>query len=257
MQGVDERGYISRMPQGPWLQAYQPLLDEVSVRLIEALPELVHSLYVYGSVARGTAVPGRSDLDLTVVLQKVPNEAQARILADIRQGLAADYPIVSKVDFDLGVLADVLAPESALRWGGWLKHYCRHLAGPDLSLSFDLLKPSRDLALALNGDCVERLSDYVTALMAATEHAEVVRLQREASRLLIRATMVLRQETDTTWPNSLSEYVALAGQQHHEQAPVWAYFLAQAEQPRADLGLFVTKLETYLSWLRQSMAAMA
>ncbi|MBP6115558.1 MAG: nucleotidyltransferase domain-containing protein [Neisseriaceae bacterium] len=253
MIGVNEQGDIQQIPSLVLSLDEQRLLADACNRLQLALPTLIHSVYVYGSVARGTARPGASDLDLTLVLQRAPSAAESEALAAIQQALAQAHPIVSKVDFDVGTLAEVHTPALALRWGGWLKHYCRHVAGPDLSLDFPVLKPSRALALALNGDCVGRLGDYVLALRAATEPNDLRRLQREAARLVIRSTMVLRTDEDEGWPNALADLVVAATRHHPEQAAVWAYFMAQARQPRVDQATFVAYLQAYVDWLASSM----
>lgn len=253
--GVDEAGYILCVPDQPLQPQYEAVVADACLRLEAALPQLLHSIYVYGSVAWGCARLGESDLDLTIVLQRAATKAEAAVLQQLPQALAADHAVVSKVDFDIGLLAEVMAPESVLRWGGWLKHYCRHLSGDDLALFFPKLKPTRALALALNGECMATLSSLGQALIEATAVVEIERLQRMTARQLLRATMVLRHDDDDgCWPQTLVQSVAMVVRHHPEQAEVWAYFLAQAQQPRADKVLFLAYLRPYLIWLRQVMA---
>lgn len=45
---------------------FQNVIQDAVQSLCTALPGILHSIYVYGSVAEGRAVLGRSDLDLTL-----------------------------------------------------------------------------------------------------------------------------------------------------------------------------------------------
>lgn len=234
---------------GPLPVAYTSLLTEVCAQLWALFPALIHSVYVYGSVARGTARLGVSDLDLTIILWQTPSAKESEALLRLQRALSQRHPEVSKIDFDVGVVAEVLAPESALRWGGWLKHYCRHIKGEDLSLRFPVLRPTRALALALNGDCVPVLQGYVTELEVATDDAVVNRLQREAARQLLRGAMVLRLDGDEAWPVTLVEMVAWASQHFPEQAQAWRYFQGQTGSAASDKNVFLAYLRAYLLWL--------
>lgn len=101
---VDRNGDIAL----PKLNALQPefarVVDGVVATLTRCFPELMHSFYVYGSVAQGRATPGKSDLDMSVIFHVRPDRATAARLAEIKRELEKSYPVVSKIDFDCGVL---------------------------------------------------------------------------------------------------------------------------------------------------------
>lgn len=99
--GVDAEGFILTVPHVPVQREFQPLLEAVCNVLSQ--PDLgVDGIYLYGSVARGDALPGVSDLDLTVVLGEPPTSAVLERLERVRCHLAVRYPQVTKVDFDIG-----------------------------------------------------------------------------------------------------------------------------------------------------------
>ncbi|WP_454877288.1 nucleotidyltransferase domain-containing protein [Serratia inhibens] len=50
--------------------AFAPVLAALTMGLPRQFPELIHSIYLYGSVARGEARPGVSDLDITLLLAR-------------------------------------------------------------------------------------------------------------------------------------------------------------------------------------------
>lgn len=150
--GVDAEGFIQSLPDQPLQPAFSPLVDELCAMLSRRFPALLDGLYLYGSVARGDARPGTSDLDVTLVLAWAPSPEERQRLEETRRALEARHPEVSKIDFDIGVLSEVLAPDNRYRWGFWLKHQCRCIWGNDLGLRFEPFRPSRTIALALNGD---------------------------------------------------------------------------------------------------------
>ncbi len=68
MQPLDERGHIVNIClQRPIQTEYAPVLDLAQRLLQNSVGEHLHSLYVRGSVGKGTALPHNADLDLIAV----------------------------------------------------------------------------------------------------------------------------------------------------------------------------------------------
>lgn len=247
--GVDADGLIT-VPAEPPLQAeYHDVLDDLRATLSDPLSPSLHSLYLYGSVARGTARAHASDLDLCLILQHPATPQQLRHLEQLRQALQARHPRVSKIDFDIGHLAQVLAAENLDSWGYWLKHHCRCLSGEDLRRRFAPFRPSRNIALAVNGDFQRVLDDYAERLEGERQPAEILRLQREASRKLIRATNLLRAEQEPSWPHSLDEHVRLFVQRYPEMAVPIAEFRQAAETRVPASAGFSRRLRQMVQWM--------
>lgn len=250
--GIDRQGRIGVIERRPFQNEYLPVLEDVRLSLgPQALP-LIHSLYVYGSVAGGRAVVGRSDLDLTLVLGSPPSDRDRNVIEDIRTKLEAAHPIVSKVDFDIGQLQDVLSDEAGLAWRYWLKHHCRCIAGQDLAEDIPLFRPSRALALAVNGDFTEVLQRYHDALTRPQTEAACRRLVREASRKLIRSTNVLRKDADTDWPDTLEDYLTRFQRLYPAQGGELRYFYDQALAPDAGAESFAPRLQVFSGWLARA-----
>lgn len=73
-KGLDQDGFIER--EGSLLlvpRAFAPVMAAAKTVILSAFaPGRLHSAYLYGSVPRGTAVPGVSDLDLLLALHDEP-----------------------------------------------------------------------------------------------------------------------------------------------------------------------------------------
>lgn len=247
-QGLDAEGFIRSVAQAPVQPEYQPVLADACSLLSQQTLGL-DGLYVYGSVARGDATPGQSDLDLTLVLREPQTPQVAEQLERVRRELERRHPHVTKVDFDIGERAQVMAVENRNLWGFWLKHQCRCIWGNDLCVHFERFRPCREIALALNGDVYSVLNTYICAIGQTVIEADRLRLQREASRKLIRATQILRSEAATMWPQTLEEHVAMFLQSHPAMVTQVAFFLFEARNPGAAGDQFCARLQVFVEWL--------
>ena len=73
MNQLDPEGYIRPEADLANVQPeYQGLPDAAAGLLAEKFGSRLHSAYLYGSVVRGNAVPGRSDVDVIAVLLAAP-----------------------------------------------------------------------------------------------------------------------------------------------------------------------------------------
>ena len=68
---IEREGAIARVPQ-----AFAPVVDAAKAAIRDTFGhDRLHSAYLYGSIPRGTAVPGVSDLDLLLALHDEPTSA--------------------------------------------------------------------------------------------------------------------------------------------------------------------------------------
>lgn len=205
---VDKNGFITQRVFSGFQPAFAPVVYDVVKKLSSDMPDQIHSIYVYGSLADGTGRETLSDLDLTVIFMREPNDATAEKIYAVKSELEQQYSVISKIDIDPGVLDEVMLPACANRWGYWLKHHCVCVYGEDLRERFKPFRPSRDIAVAVNGDFQTVLNGYVALMKPALEPAQRHALQRAAARKAIRSTSILRDDNDLDWPATLEEHCA-------------------------------------------------
>jgi len=226
--------------------------------LLGPLGHRVDSAYLYGSVARGDAVLGRSDVDVVLVLAGKPTVQDDIDIEAARRALETRHPEVSKVDFDVGFLEEVLAPENLHRWGFWLKHHCRCIYGYDLAGGIDPFLPSRRIARAVNGDFSYMLDGYAHRIGTESDPVTIARFAREASRKLIRATNMLRPVASDFWPESLEDHITLFVKTYPQMAQHAAFFHSFAapsgdEPPQVVTTDFVDRLRAFSAWMQQEL----
>ncbi len=163
---------------------YLPLLGDVTALLQAALGPTLREVRVLGSVARGNAVPGSSDLDvLAVTLEDVPEDVR-RDLDKRTRALAAQYPLVTKVDLQMmsdGAIAAHPEYELIVRTDS----FC--LTGEDRYTTGEVTLPVAQLADLWHPDIDGILRDYETALRNPTLPAdEVVRYTRLTGKDMLK-----------------------------------------------------------------------
>ncbi|MFB4341010.1 nucleotidyltransferase domain-containing protein [Pantoea sp. CS_6] len=248
---LDAEGYIAVPPVTAFQPAFQAIVDDTLHQLRLTVGDDLHSLWLYGSVAFGTAVEGQSDLDVCLVFRHPLAPATRDSLAAVKERLTARHPVVSKIDVDKGTLSEVMDPNNLNTWGYWLKHHCRCLYGEDLSVRFNRFRPSKALARALNGNFTKVLDEYVAKLSCALPGRQL--WQRAAARKVIRSTNMLRQDSDADWPATLAEHVSRFVLRYPDQEAAIAFFLAESYQPGASAREFISQLDAFRGWLVQQL----
>lgn len=101
----------------PFQTEFEPLIREVLMCLTSGLGQNLHSVYVYGSVARKTAVAGKSNLDLVVVTKAAFESNRATLLNTIKWRAQQGYPQVNGVSVQTALVSDVANLDSIFTWG--------------------------------------------------------------------------------------------------------------------------------------------
>ena len=168
--------------------AFGPVVADVRGLVAARLGTRLHSAYLYGSIPRGAAVPGISDLDAVILLRDDPPDtdihanaadvyAHAAELADVparrRRGDAvpadavpADAAAVAQIAVALDERHEIIDGAGLLCWpvsrildpaerydlGFFLACLCTPLLGEDVARWLPRYRPTRRLARDTNGD---------------------------------------------------------------------------------------------------------
>jgi len=178
--------------------SYRSVIRDV-VAFVQTLSAF-HGVYLYGSVAKGTARPFESDLDFTLILTEPLTEEEHIQLDERTEHWLTDYPFVTKIDYDIGLLDDVIRDDEALRWGVWLKSVNLFLSGENLQSRFPFLRPTRALGFALNSGLSEQLRSDLSRL----EKGHVTLLDSDSIvKRIVRSAYHLLLEDDQSFVHDL------------------------------------------------------
>jgi hypothetical protein len=236
-EGLDPDGYLvtgvdrSRVPA-----AYEPALADAVTTLTGALGDLLHGLYLYGSVATGQAVPPASDVDLLAV-------STAPIDPSVLSGLSARHAGTTRE-----VALAVMTPEQlhgdddeGLGNRAFLKHYCVLLAGADARPDLPRYRPSRALVDGFAGD-----------LTGAVEQWRSTSDGRRAARRLLLFAATSESLAHGGWTTDRATGAALVRRHHPEWTSEVDRALRWSAGAAADPGEVSRFLDGFARWLLAS-----
>lgn len=204
MKGMDRAGYVqSNIAIENVSEEFQFVLNESISSLVRELGGKLHSIYLYGSVGRGNAVFGESDLDLSIIVNTTLSEAEEAILNQLELDICCRYEAISKLEFDVGSYAQAMIAND-YEWQFWLKHMCVCVWGDDLRESISPYKPSLKVGLEMNKDISHRLLNALNRLNENNYLAE----GKSIAKKILRTHYALYSEIDNSFYDSLPEIAA-------------------------------------------------
>lgn len=169
---------------------FSPVIEK-AVEHLQAI-EGRHSLYVYGSVATGSAQVGSSDVDLVTIglAPAISTKLGKELTAEFR-GLCRGVEIGPAQQSDYEGSGDEAYGNRV-----FLRHYCVHLAGPDVGRGLPEFRADEAAARGFNGDiglCADRWR-------AEFEHSpDPVVFGRRIARKTLLAVAGLVSIHDASW----------------------------------------------------------
>jgi hypothetical protein len=125
----------------PWKSA----VEAVKESYIHNLGDLLHSVYIRGTVARGKAVEEISDVDSTAVVLKVADFDPTWFQVEQRK-LKNQFQFVSKFEFSLIPIDELLDPKKRISQKFFLKTQSVCIYGEDVAKQIPEFKITDDLA---------------------------------------------------------------------------------------------------------------
>lgn len=193
---------------------FQPVIADVVSRLDPQVP-----LYLYGSVATGQAVVGRSDVDLLAIgLDPAEAAMLTRRLSAQHRSLAREVAIGTATTQDWG------SHDEGYGNRVFLRHYCVWLAGPDPAADLPPYRGDRAAARGFNGDLPARREAWRDTLARIPEGADqdqpaqaaVGALARSIGRKTLVAVAGLVSVHDGTWTTDRARAASRWGGIHPE-----------------------------------------
>jgi predicted nucleotidyltransferase len=254
MDQLDPEGYIRPEADLANVQPdYQGVPDAAAGLLAEAFGPRLHSAYLYGSVVRGNAVPGRSDLDVVAVLWAAPT-GEDRVRADrVEHALVERFPLLSSAGVGLTHLQEIRSP--AQRYSGQV--FLRELAvciwGEDLRPGLPPTKPSAAVAAGFHGDSHAVLARARETLGTSTDPEVIRRVCRMASRRMVQVAFAVVMARKGVWSTVLEEQAAAVGAAFPEWAEAARRAAEQGRRPAADAGVVRELLDSFGRWAEDEL----
>jgi uncharacterized protein len=254
MDHLDREGYIRPEADLAKVQPeYRGLPDAVADLLAGEFGSRLHSAYLYGSVVRGNAVPGRSDIDVLAVLQAAPTDEDQGRADRVERALVERFPVLSSARIGLTHLQEVRSP--AQRYG--LQVFLRELAvcirGDDLRPGLPRTKPSAAVAAGFHDDTHAVLARAREALATSTDPEVIQRACRMASKRMVQVAFAVVMAREGVWATVLEEQAAAVGAAFPQWAEAARRAAEQGRRPVADAAAVRELLDSFGRWAEDAL----
>ncbi|MFD6938775.1 nucleotidyltransferase domain-containing protein [Streptomyces goshikiensis] len=254
--GLDAYGYFEREGSlGRVQREFAPVVAAARSRIAEAYGRRLHSAYLYGSVPRGTARPGRSDLDLLLALHHEPGDDDRDAAEVLARGLDEDFPQIDGVGILLYGKDALLSERERFDLGWFLACLCTPLLGADLAEHLPRYRPDSLLARETNGGLAGVLPTWRDRARAAGTPEEHRKLSRAFARHLVRTGFTLVMPRYEGWTSDLAESAEIFGRYYPERAAQMRAAAAVALDPVGDPAVVRGLVEDLGPWLADEYTA--
>ncbi|WP_225837757.1 nucleotidyltransferase domain-containing protein [Streptomyces sp. NK08204] len=254
--GLDDQGCIER--EGSLAHVppvFAPVVTAARGRLLDAFGPRLHSAYLYGSVPRGTARVGRSDLDLLVALREEPGEADREAVRALGGALDKEFAQIDGVGTLLYSCDRLLSELERYDLGWFLACLCTPLLGDDLAAHLPRYRPDSLLARETNGDLARWLPRWRERIAAAEDTEEARRpLVRFMSRHLVRTGFTLVMPRWKGWTSDLHEMAEVFAAYYPERAGQLRTAAEYGYEPVGDLDILRSYVDDLGPWLATEYA---
>ncbi len=256
-KGLDEDGFIARegdLARVP--EAFAPVVAAARAGIADAFgPARLHSAYLYGSIPRGTAVPGVSDLDVLLALHDEPAEPDRAAARRLEAALDARFPQLGGAGILLSSTATLLSDLERYDLGWFVACLCTPLAGPDLAARLPRYRPTSLLARETNGDLGDVLPGWRDRLRAERTEEGLRALSRYVGRRVVRTGFTLVMPRWGGWTSDLGESAAVFGRYYPDRASQMAAAAAIGRAPAADRAVLSMLIDDLGPWLAAEYTA--
>ncbi|MFF4832639.1 nucleotidyltransferase domain-containing protein [Streptomyces sp. NPDC001315] len=254
--GLDAQGYITR--EGSLARVpsdYRPVVAAARDRLLDVFGARLHSAYLYGSIPRGTARVGRSDLDLLLVLREEPTEADRTDARALDEALDKEFWQIDGGGTLLVGRERALSEPERYDLGWFVACLCTPLIGEDLAEHLPRYRPDSLLARETNGDLALFLPRWRERI-ADAEDTEAARrpLVRFMSRHLVRTGFTLVMPRWNGWTSDLHEMAEAFGGHYPERAEQLRAAAVLGYEPTGDADVLRSYVDDLGPWLAEEYA---
>ncbi len=256
-KGLDDDGFIARegdLARVP--EAFAPVVAAARAGIADAFgPARLHSAYLYGSIPRGTAVPGRSDLDVLLALHDAPGEPDRAAARRLEAAVDARFDQLNGAGILLFSTATLLSDIERYDLGWFVACLCTPLSGPDLATHLPRYRPTSLLARETNGDLGDALPRWRDRLRAERTGAGLRALGRQVGRRVVRTGFTLVMPRWGGWTSDLGESADLFSHYYPARAGQMRTAAAIGRAPAADRAVLTMLIDDLGPWLAAEYAA--
>ena len=213
------------------------------------LGDVVHSIYVRGTVSRGEAIEGISDVDTLCVVKQDPATLDRSWLRQERQTLAKQFPFTTGVELILVFLDDLLEKESEFDYRFIIKTQSACVYGEDLAAQIAPFRADQETASHFHRNLEEVFQNAKNGIANNNNVEDIKDWCRWVMKRIIRAGFVLVMAREQVFTRDLYPCYALFSKHFPEREPEMKQALYWAINPTSNPAEITAFLEKFGKWL--------
>ncbi len=251
---TDENGFFVNESsvekiRSPWKEG----VEEIKSVYLEHLGDLLHSVYIRGSVSRGEAIEEISDIDTFAIVNADPKELDFSWLQQEQKRLEQKYSFSTGVELEVKSLNELMAGEKYFHALS-IKAMAACVYGEDLASKLRKFRPDIELAQRLHGDLAKRIEQTKTGIVSSTDGREIQTWCAFIMKRIIRSGCALLIESTGTYSRDLYPCYQVFAEYHPEKSQEMFEALDFAVNPIENKTKILTVLNTLGRWLVEQIS---
>ncbi|GAA4947087.1 nucleotidyltransferase domain-containing protein [Yinghuangia aomiensis] len=231
-------------------EVFAPVVAAAGTRIAEVFgADRLHSAYLYGSIPRGTSIPGVSDLDLLLALRREPSRADREDADRLGSSLDAAFAQIDGAGVLLFSVGTLLSDLERHDLGWFVACLCTPLLGTDLAPELPRYRPDALLARETNGDLELALAPWRAQAASADSPAERRALSRGVARRIVRTGLTLVMPRWGGWTSDLPQSAEVFGRYYPQRAEQMHQAATVARTASSDPAVLTMLIEDLGPWL--------
>ncbi len=251
--GVDNNGFIiTEVSVDKITSQYKTIVDEVLQSIVKEFASKLDGVYLYGSIAIGKAIEGKSDLDILLVLKEFPGKALSEEIKLLEQTLSEKYePTLRGVGLTVTSVPEVTSEKERYGYMCFIKHLCVCIYGNDIAKDVPQFKPTKEVAKGFQGDIAEKLQSYKDKIEKATSDSELKKLSQEISKEIVRTGFRMVMPRAGSWTTNLQSMVDTFVNYYPEKNTEMKIALDWARGNLSQKDSIIEFIDTFGKWLSE------
>lgn len=247
---LDERGYVINPASADKIvEPWDGVVERVVAACRAHLGTRLCAIHARGSVTRGEAVVGLSDIDM-FALVRGGGDMSREWVDELARNIAGGYEFEPRLDLVLhGV--DEVAAKASLRMV--MKTQSALLYGDELCAGMDGYRPGPDMMLEVPW-IGQEVEDHLGKLERAADEREVRALCRGITKMMVRCGFEIVMEREQRYTNSLYYCYRSFSAHYPEHEPSMRACLELFLDPTGDAERLRSLLQGFGAWLVEETA---
>jgi len=201
---LDSEGYlINSASADKIVEPWKAAVEDLRKTYVERLGPSLHSIYLRGSVARGDAILGVSDLDTFAVCQGPKTKISSAWAPGYYRLFMEKFPFANGLDIQFIHIDDLFRDLTHFSYRFIIKVLATCIHGPDLSERIPKIKPSLKIAFFYHGNLREVLIESIKMLKKAEDDEEIRLWSNYALRRILRLGFAINIEKENAYTRDL------------------------------------------------------